>query len=125
MQHVIRFVHRAADGFQVVDAALDERNLVANFSEIFFLAGREIVEHHDAFPAAHQFIHGIGTDKACAAGDHVSHSCNPLATNSKWPNDTSHELPQDARKCFWYPENSGSLSTDPETRKKRGRKHGF
>ena len=44
MQNVIGFVHRFAHGLDVGDAALDEGNLVADFGEVFFLAGGEIVE---------------------------------------------------------------------------------
>ena len=77
MQNVLCFVHRAANGLQVSDAAFNEGNFVADVGEVFFLAGREIVENDYAFSAAHQFINSVGTDKARATGDDVSHSSNP------------------------------------------------
>jgi hypothetical protein len=77
VQHVIGFVHGATNRFQVIDAALDERNFVADFGEIVFLAGREIVQDDDAFAAANQFIDGVGADKSRAASDDVSHSSHP------------------------------------------------
>ena len=80
MQHIIGFMHRAAHGFQIVDAALDERNLVANFGEVFFLAGGKIVQNHNAFSAPHQFIDGIGSDETSATSDDVSHASNPLSS---------------------------------------------
>ena len=77
MQHVIGFLHGAAYGFEVVDAALDEGNFVADLGEIFFLAGGEIVEDHHAFAAADEFFDGVGADKARATGNDVSHSSSP------------------------------------------------
>jgi hypothetical protein len=52
VQHVIGFVHGATNGFQIIDAALDEGNFVADFGEIVFLAGGEVVQDDDAFAAA-------------------------------------------------------------------------
>ena len=80
MQHVIGFVHGAADGFKIVDAALDEGNFVADFRKIVFLAGREVVENHNTFAATHQFIDGVGADKSRTTGNHVSHSSHHSLT---------------------------------------------
>jgi len=66
VQYVVSFLHRAANRFQIVDASLDEGNLVADFREVIFLAGGQIVQYHDAFAAADKLVHN------------VSHSSNPF-----------------------------------------------
>jgi hypothetical protein len=70
-------VHCATHRFEIVDAAFDEGNFVADFGEIVFLAGREIVKDNHALSAAYQFIDGVGADKSRAASDDVSHSSHP------------------------------------------------
>jgi len=81
MQHVLRFVHGVAHGFDVGDAAFDERNLVADIGEVFFLPGRKVVEHDNAMPALNQFVHRVGADEACPARHHVTHSQYPPLKN--------------------------------------------
>src|SRR5262249_45647556 len=42
-----------------------------------FLACGKVVENHDAFAAADEFIHGVRPDEAGAAGNQVSHANHP------------------------------------------------
>jgi hypothetical protein len=67
-------VHCFADDFDVGDAALDESDLVADFGEIFFLAGGKIVEHDDTVAAFYEFVYGVGSNEAGAACHHVTHA---------------------------------------------------
>jgi hypothetical protein len=46
-------------GFDVGDRAFEKGNLVANFSEVFFLACGKIVEDYDAVTTANEFFHGV------------------------------------------------------------------
>ena len=46
-------------GRNVIDAALDQGDLVAKFREVVFLAGRKVIENHDAMPAADEFVHRV------------------------------------------------------------------
>jgi hypothetical protein len=66
-------VHRFADDFNVGDAALDESNFVADFGEVFFLAGGKVVEDDNAVAAFNEFVYGVGSDEAGAACHDVTH----------------------------------------------------
>src|SRR5712692_4550564 len=77
VQHVFRFVHGFPHYLNVRDAALDESNLVADFRQVVFLAGRDVVEYDHAMAAADEFVYRIRADKAGAARHEVAHSGNP------------------------------------------------
>src|SRR5262245_54163981 len=91
MDDVIGFVHRTADGFDVVDGTFDERNFVARFGQIIFFAGGKIVEDDHAFAAADEFIHRVGSDEAGATGNHVSHASHPPNGRASEPGLTPRE----------------------------------
>ena len=59
VQNVFRFVHDLPHDLNVRDAAFDESNLVADFCQVVFPAGREVVENDHAMAATHKFVHRV------------------------------------------------------------------
>src|SRR4030095_452917 len=100
MNHVIGFVHRAANRFDVVDGALDEGNLVARFAKIVFFAGGKIVKDNHAFTAADECVHRVGSDEAGATGNHVSHSSHPPNGSASEPGPTPREKRPRSHQAF-------------------------
>src|SRR2546429_9019733 len=77
-------MHGLPHHLDIRDAALDESNLVADFRQIVFFSGREIVEHYDAMAAPDEFVHCVWADEAGAARDEVPHSENPPVSDSTY-----------------------------------------
>src|SRR5205807_10554346 len=83
VQHVLRFMHGLPHHLDIRDAALDESDLVADFRQIVFFSGREIVEHYYAMAAPDKFVHRVGADEAGPARDEVPHPENlPVARST-------------------------------------------
>src|SRR5882757_1289743 len=74
VQHVIGFVHGFPNDFDVGDAALDERDLVAHFSEAFFFARGKIVEDHHAVATFYEFVYRVRAYESGAACYDVTHA---------------------------------------------------
>src|SRR6266481_6600631 len=59
MENVLHFVHGIAHDLDVRDAAFNEPNLAADFGEVVFLAGRQVIQNNNAVAAADQFVHRV------------------------------------------------------------------
>ena len=78
---------------QIGDGPNMQGDLAANRGQIFFLTGREIVEHHDVLPSADEFLDNVRTDKAGSAGNEIAHAWFSSAADMPWKSD--------GIKSFW------------------------
>jgi len=63
VQHAFGFVHALRTTSMSVMAAFNQRDFVADFREVLFLAGREVVQTPRTVPAADEFVHRIRPDE--------------------------------------------------------------
>src|SRR2546426_4830435 len=112
MQNEIRFLAGAPNRFQIGDAALHQRDFAANFGEVVFFAGREIVEHNNAVSPLDQFVHGVRADKSGAARHQVAHPEYSSSRQKFAAGRKTHRLER-ARFAGRYATTRSSLASTP------------
>jgi hypothetical protein len=68
VKNIIDFPAGRAAGVTIADIAFDELDLRSEGLEVFFLPGREIIQHPDLMAAAHQPLGEMRADKPSASG---------------------------------------------------------